>query len=591
MYPLRRGWIKTRWKLTMDAVARDALDRVLGGERASAVESDRIDFKTVGRSREETLVNLAEAAACLTNSRGGFVIVGVADSAAGLVAFVGSDLDEVRTQRRIYELTTPGLIVTVTTEKVADTDLTVIAVPRSPDVHQVRGRATERIGTSCEPMSAQRIAAVLSDRRGDDWSDEDAGILVTSVSRRTEEELRALLQTATDTERQSWAVLTMPDIARRLGLLTTGGTLNRAGEVLLVGRDGAEIHYTHRRTRSGVLTTNERLGGPSLLGIARILELIEARNERTPVHLPNGQQLFVADLPDLAVREAVINAVMHRDYQVTAPIQVEHADTRLAVTSPGDFMLGVTPQNVLTTSSRTRNSALAQAARSLGLAEAAGVGVDRMYASMAAVGHRPPVFTTDGLRVRAELFGGAPNTPLTRFVATLDADRRDDPDTLLVLLTLLQSRTVVAQALAPLLQKDPDEVETTLRHLSTEPVAMLERTRGSTTHRMGTYRLRGSVITALGPAVKYHRRTTDETDRKVIDIVRETGQVNGRLVRSLLDVDAATASRIIGGLVERGVLTKTSEAQRGPSVTYGKGAAFPGRATKKLSRSRGGRDS
>jgi ATP-dependent DNA helicase RecG len=115
------------------------------------------------------------------------------------------------------------------------------------------------------------------------------------------------------------------------------------------------------------------------------LELIDARTERTPIHLPTGQQLFVADLPDIAVREAVVNGVMHRDYQVGGPIQVEHSSTRLGVTSPGDFVLGVTPQNILTTSSRTRSPALANAIRVLGLAEAAGVGVDRMYAAMTAV--------------------------------------------------------------------------------------------------------------------------------------------------------------------------------------------------------------
>lgn len=198
-----------------------------------------------------------------------------------------------------------------------------------------------------------------------------------------------------------------------------------------------------------------------------------------------------------------MNAVMHRDYQVGGPVQVEHADTRLGVTSPGDFVLGVTPLNVLTTSSRTRNPALPNAVRALGLAEAAGVGVDRMYAAMTAVGQRPPAFETDGVRVTATLFGGAPNAPFTRFVASMAPERRDDPDTLLVLVTLLQSRTVTALALAPLLQKDAEEVETTLRHLAADAVDLIERNRATVTHRRGTYRLRGDVLAALGAAVTY----------------------------------------------------------------------------------------
>ncbi len=564
----------------------EVVEAVLAGARARDVESERLDFKTVGRSREDTLVDLAEAAACLANGKGGALIVGVADATPGPAALVGSDLDDVRTQRRIYELTVPGLIVTVASEIVGGVRLTHISVPRSPDVHQVRGRATERVGTSCEPMSASRIAAVVADRRADDWSDGDSGVDTSRISARAEDEVRQLLSTAADPERQSWAKLSLTDVTRRLGILASTGTLTRAGEVLLVGRPNTEIHYIHRRTRSGQLTTNERLTGPTLSAVTRVLELIDARTERTPIHLLSGQQLFVADLPDIAVREAVVNAIMHRDYQAAGPVQVEHSDIRLGVTSPGDFVLGVTPQNVLTTSSRTRNPTLANAVRALGLAEAAGVGVDRMYAAMTAVGHRPPVFETDGIRVTATLFGGAPNAPLTRFVATLAPDRRDDPDTLLVLITLLQARTVTAAGLAALLQKEAAEVETTLRHLEADELGLIERTRGSATYRMGTYRLRGDVLAALGPAVTYHRRTRDDSERKITDVVRETGQVNGRLVRSLLDVDAATASRMIGGLVERGVLIKTSEAQRGPSVTYGRGPAFPGKTTPRRAKGR-----
>lgn len=106
------------------------------------------------------------------------------------------------------------------------------------------------------------------------------------------------------------------------------------------------------------------------------------------------------------------------------------------------------------------------------------------------------------------------------------------------------------------------------------------RTRADRTHP----RLSGEPGWHLSTSRRSGRRTRpgghvpttdlDESDRKIIDIVRETGQVNGRLARSILDVEAATASRIISGLVDRGVLVKTSTAQRGPSVTYGRGPRF-----------------
>ncbi len=554
------------------------LQAIQDGASATTLESERLDFKTVGRSDEDALADLAEASSCFANAQGGHIVVGVADRTSGPEAFVGTTLDTGRTQRRIYELTTPALIITVDAFDWAGSRLLELTVPRSPEVHQVRGKATERVGTSCEPMTAARIAAVVAERRGDDWSADDSHINADKVSARALDEARRLLSEASDAERQRWSALSSGDIFRRMGLLADTGSLTNAGALLFVSDEARPLaSYTHRRTRSGELMLNQFLHGPGLTTILRCFELIDSRMDRTPVNLPSGQQLFIADLPELAVREAIVNAFMHRDYQAAGLVQIEHASTRLAVTSPGGFVLGVTPANILTVTSRSRNPSLSNAIRLLGLAETAGVGVDRMYAEMARVGHEPPTFDSDNFRVTVALNGGAPNTAVTRFVATLPIERRSDPDTLLVMLALLRKRTVTAKEMSPTLQKEAAELEIVLQNLAGPETGFLERTRESANLRVGVYRLRDHAIAGLGTAVTYRRRVGDDIDRKVIEIVRETGQINGRMIRTLLDVDTSTASRILADLVERKLLVKTSEAQRGPSVTYGRGPRFPAR--------------
>jgi ATP-dependent DNA helicase RecG len=93
--------------------------------------------------------------------------------------------------------------------------------------------------------------------------------------------------------------------------------------------------------------------------------------------------------------------------------------------------------------------------------------------------------------------------------------------------------------------------------------------------------LREGALAALGPAVTYRRRTTDQLDRKIIELVNETGTINARMVRILLDLDTVGASRVLADLVEREILVKTSEATRGPSVTYGRGVSFPSKSRSK----------
>lgn len=291
------------------------------------------------------------------------------------------------------------------------------------------------------------------------------------------------------------------------------------------------------------------------------------------MNLPGGQQLQLADLPFAAVREAVINAVMHRDYRIRDRTVIDHAPTRLAVTSPGAFVTGVTA-HILTMSSRRRNPQLAMAIRTVGLAETAGTGVDRMYAEMARLGHQPPSFDSDQSSVRVTLLGGAPNSHLARFVATLPQHDADDADTMIVLLTLTHAK-VTAGGIATLLQRPVDETQSVLDRLSAPPVELVERTRQSIRWTHPEYRLREHAVTALGAVLTYRRRTADESDRKVLALVAESGQIKARVVRLMLDLDPSSTSRLLGDMVARGLLVKTSLAERGRNVAYGPGPGFP----------------
>lgn len=553
-----------------------ALDAILGGATADSRESATLDFKQQGRSRGDSVRNLAEIAACLANSRGGTVVVGVQDRPGGPEAVTGTDLDVDQVLRRIYQLTSPPLTVQIDDARVVDKRLLIIRVPRSPEVHQVDGRATRRVVTSCEPMTASQIAGLLSERRGEDWSAEDTGRPLSSVSAVALDLARSLLRGSADPARRAYASETDEDLLRVLGVVSPDGTLLRAGEVLLCEPTGGLplLAYQFRRTPAGEPVAT-RPAGPLLVGLMRVLELISARLDTTPVNLPGGQQVHLADLPEAAVREAIANAAIHRDYRLTGAVRVEHAPTRLSVTSPGPLVQGVTLENILTTSSRPRNARLAASVRVLGLAEEAGVGVDRMYREMVRVGHAPPHFQETVDQVAVTLIGGAPNTHLTRYVATLPQAEVDDADAMLILFTLLTKRVVTASQLVPLLQKRGEEVEFVLRRLATAPANMLEPTRETARRHHPNYRLREHVITALGPAVTYRRRTTDEYDRKVVELVREAGTINARIIRIALDLAGVPASRLLADLVERRILVKTSEAQRGPSVTYGAGPDFP----------------
>jgi ATP-dependent DNA helicase RecG len=559
------------------AELNDRLAMIADGAAPAALESEELDFKRQPDSKDDAIKILVEAAVCFANSRGGTIVMGIANATPGSEAFQGCNLDATICQRRIYELVDPPLMVGARTVEVASTSLLVVDVFQSFEIHaDKQGRSSHRVGTNCLPLTPLEHRRLREERLGVDWSAQPSEFHVADISNRALESARDALQRFPD-DRRPLADLSDRDLVGALGVVDSDGRLLRAGQVLFIDppADESVVVYQHRPTPGGEAALVERIQLPMVLAFERTMELVWARRNVTPLTLRNGQQLEVSDFPEAAVREALSNALLHRDYRVPGPVNIEHSPTSFVVISPGPLVGSVTPANILTHASTPRNPALAKAARLLRLAEETGRGVDRMVREMIRIGHEPPVIE-DGIDfVRVALSGGAPRNSIVRYVAELDAEERDDTDAMLILFTLCQQRTITAERISPVLQKGSVESESILRRLSQERTGMLEATRVSGSRRKGEYRLRAEALKALGTAVRYHRRTVDEIDRKVISHLHEYGKITNRTLQNLFDIDVYRARDILADLQQRGMIVRTSEASRGPSVEYGAGPKLP----------------
>ncbi len=132
-----------------------------------------------------------------------------------------------------------------------------------------------------------------------------------------------------------------------------------------------------------------------------MLGLVEAHAAFRPLNISGGIQLQLVDYPQNAVRELVVNAFLHRSYETHGTVDVEHSPEALIVTSPGGFLPGITPDNVLSYPSTPRNRLLTEVFSMLRLAERTGQGVDRAFRELLRVGKEPPTFTDLGTSVRA----------------------------------------------------------------------------------------------------------------------------------------------------------------------------------------------
>jgi ATP-dependent DNA helicase RecG len=570
-----------------------ALRRVRAGTAGRKLESPNLDFKSPSPKLKDTLANLADAAVCFANAAGGTIVLGVADDVPGPAGIVGTDVPVEVARRGVYERTSPGLDVAVEAVEFDGVRLLRIDVRDGLEVYGTSvGRYAWRRGTDCMPMTADDVGRLREERRGDDWSARSARSGgVERLDPAVLERVRGLLASLPD--RSGVAGLRRAsdeDLLTGLGLITPHGSLTHAGLLMLGPRrqaDGPAIIYQYRRVGTGEPDAVLSLDEPLLIAVQRLIDAVELRLTHTPVNLAGGQQVAVPDFPPAAVREALMNAVVHGDHRTGRPIQVEHSPDLLAVTSPGPLVAGVTPQNILRHPHRARFRSLFAAFHHLGLVEQVGLGIDRMYRELLRFGRTPPRISEEHDQVTVTFSADQPNMRVARFVGQLPERDREDLDVLLVLGLLRHRRSVAAPGVATDVQRPLSDAQALLRRLAEEPTALLEPTAGTAHRTYPHYRLRGSVLVELGSAVAYHRAPSDERDRKIIEHVGEYGSINNRTVQNLFDVDVYRASAVLRDLVARDVLVRTSEQTRGNAVRYGAGPSFPqpGRGPGRRSRS------
>ena len=130
------------------------------------------------------------------------------------------------------------------------------------------------------------------------------------------------------------------------------------------------------------------------------------------------------NLPPVAVREAIVNAIVHTDYaQHGAPTRGSIFDDRLEEENPGLLPFGLTVDDLLQGVSKLRNRVIGRVFHELGLIEQWGSGIQRMVAVCRDAGLAAPVLEEIGARFRVTIHTtgiGAPSVDKTD-QAILDA--------------------------------------------------------------------------------------------------------------------------------------------------------------------------
>lgn len=554
------------------------LAQLRAGKVADNLESETVEIKPFPKQRNELADRLREYAVCLANSQGGVLILGIVDKISGPRAIQGCenyDIDEMK--RMVYDGTKPPILVDIEEVATPEGMVLVVRIPRSPSVHATStGRRLRRVGKDCQVVFPDQDIILEVEKGGDYTSRFVHGVERDALDPVEIARLRNwltrfqpgsdLLQLADD-DLLGALELTREDQGRQRP--TVAG-------VLTVGRDTAirvalpqsEVQYWRFDDETEPEQTVQLRCG-LLAMLERVAELIRPFN--SSVTVKDGLfEIPIPNWPEEVIREGLLNAVMHRSYTDDESINVRLYRTRLEIGSPGGFIGGVRPDNILTHEPRRRNRLLAEVLQRLGLVNRAGLGVDRMYRLLLSYGKQPPEYVADAHTVMLIVRDGSFDEAFARYVGRMNqAGHRWSVAELILLTYLAQHDKVDAREASQFIQRSATQAADTLQNM--EGVFLDRFGMGRGTY----YRLTRAVYDAMGAEARYTRhRGIEETRQRelILNHVREYGEIDNAKCQELCGLDRNHAYALLRSICDQGFLEQVGERRgaryRLPSGTH-----------------------
>ncbi|NLX25337.1 MAG: transcriptional regulator [Lentisphaerae bacterium] len=155
---------------------------------------------------------------------------------------------------------------------------------------------------------------------------------------------------------------------------------------------------------------------------SRLWELVNLRNDKQ--HYSEG--LFVYDIPtfdERTIREALLNAVSHRDYRLGGSIFIRQFPQTLEIVSPGGLPEGITPENIIDRQN-PRNRRIAETFEKCNMVERSGQGMNLIFERLIEQSKPLPDFrNTDSYQVSIALSGQVRDPLFIRFLEKVAEER------------------------------------------------------------------------------------------------------------------------------------------------------------------------
>lgn len=368
---------------------------------------------------------LAETMVAFANADGGTIFIGVNHQGQAVHFTLGEDVEG--NLARALTMCRPPVVTSWEQCELPGGVVIALKIARSPELHALAdGRVLVRAGVENRPLGGEAIRHLAATKSSGDFESEPvAGATLVDLDKAILDEYMQLRA-----ERGGRPVDNdLQDHLVEIGALTEDGTPTVAGMLLFGKRPQAFLPQSgvvfvkflgkEARGRDGLAGYGRRLEieGP----LARIIErawnvtMEEMRVEAVVNGLRREEK---PEYPRFAVREALVNAVCHRDYRLSGRrVEIRMYEDRLEVISPGGLPGYITLDNIVD-EHFSRNPRLVSGLFQWGYIEELGLGIDRMIEEMLENGHPPPDFEAKPYAFTVRLYNVVERIPSRKKWAT-----------------------------------------------------------------------------------------------------------------------------------------------------------------------------
>ena len=387
-------------------------------------ECDIVDFKEQLEDKKmfgKSLKNfapkydeMARDVVAFSNLKGGFLFLGIVDETKEVnETFVYDDKKIFELIKQVQDRTTPTITLIPHRIRVNGTDLLVLEIPFSTQMHRTsKGEYLIRSNDGNRPIEPHEIATIQAEKGlivydqktwdiSGGWMDEDRL-----------QSLRRMIETKNN--ESPYLDKTDEDLLDSLAMVKEdGGKVKPTTTgILFVGNNKAlrelpyyEVKYIHYFS-DGTYKPYEYKGN--------IIEVAQDCFTQLKAEIRQKEYIFglfreyVEDYSEIVIRELLVNALAHRDISRQQIIEIRKFDDGgyLEIESPGRFPEGVTVDNYLR-KTNPRNPNVMDILREIGLAEKAGSGFDKIFTDLLKKGKQLPepeeTDTSVIFRIKAEV--------------------------------------------------------------------------------------------------------------------------------------------------------------------------------------------